>query len=153
MQHLKNLMLSHSLSLKLCAFLWQLSGKNPSLEAFLKDKDLESCLRKAHVTLAHKRSHGVTAVASYGVFINREVPVYMTALLYNPKMAAFEAQLGSVDGEAINSKNEWPHVTLWTADGVAPKEANNLPQLLSGGKATRIEIDPPVTVCGPLEFF
>lgn len=114
---------------------------------------MESSLTKAHVTLAHKRSHGVTAVASYGVFLNQEVPVDVTALLYNPQMAAFEAQLGSVDGEPIHSKNEWPHVTLWTANGVSPKEANNLPQLLSEGKATRVEIDPPVTICGPLEFF
>ncbi|OWM84166.1 hypothetical protein CDL15_Pgr028158 [Punica granatum] len=130
-----------------------LSGKNAMVEAFLKDKDMESSLRKAHITLAHKRSHGVTAVANYGHFVNRQVPIDVTALLYNPNMAAFEARLGTVDGEAVTSKNEWPHITLWTGEGVAPKEANNLPQLLSQGKAARVEIDPPVTISGPLEFY
>lgn len=130
-----------------------MAAKDPRIEAFFKDKQIENSLKRAHVTLAHKRSHGVTAVASYGIFLHREVPVEMTALLYDNKMAAFESRLGSVDGENVISKNEWPHITLWTDAGIAPKEANNLPQLFSEGKATRIEIDPPATICGPLEFF
>ncbi|XP_010253547.1 PREDICTED: uncharacterized protein LOC104594775 [Nelumbo nucifera] len=125
----------------------------PQVEGFLKDKDLENSLKKAHVTLAHKRSHGVTAVASYGVFLHQNVPVDLTALLFSDKLAAFEAHLGFVNGEKITSKNQWPHVTLWTGEGVAAKEANTLPQLLSEGKATRIEIDPSTTVSGPLEFY
>lgn len=131
----------------------QLAEKNPRVEAFLKDKQLEDSLKKAHLTLAHKRSHGVTAVASYGIFLNRLVPVNFTALLFSEKMAALEAQPGYVDGEKVCSKNEWPHVTIWTAPGVAPKEANTLPQLVSQGKATHIDIDPPVSISGVLEFF
>ncbi|RWW31948.1 hypothetical protein GW17_00003403 [Ensete ventricosum] len=69
------------------------------------------------------------------------------------KLAALEAQLGSINGEKIDSKNEWPHATLWTAPGTAPKEANTLPQLVSEGKATRIDIVPPVTVSGVLIFY
>ncbi|KAG2260142.1 hypothetical protein Bca52824_079436 [Brassica carinata] len=78
-------------------------------------------LERAHVTLAHKRSHGVAAVARYGQHLNREVPVELTELLFNDKMAAFTAHVGSVDGETIVSKSEWPHVTLWTAEGVTAK--------------------------------
>lgn len=131
----------------------QLAEKNPKVEAFLKDKHLENSLRNAHVTLAHKRSHGVTAVANYGLFLNRQVPVDFTALLFSDKMAALEAYPGSVDGERITSKNQWPHVTLWTGAGVAPKEANMLPELISEGTATRIDISPPITISGTLEFF
>ncbi|KAI4383820.1 hypothetical protein MLD38_009617 [Melastoma candidum] len=130
-----------------------MAEKSPEVEAFLGQNNVVNNLEKAHVTLAHKRSHGVTAVASYGVFLNREVPIELTSLLYNQKMAAFEARLGSVDGETVTSKNEWPHVTLWTAQGVPPKEANTLPALLADGKAYRVEIDPPATVSGPLVFF
>ncbi|RZS04510.1 hypothetical protein BHM03_00034856, partial [Ensete ventricosum] len=68
-------------------------------------------------------------------------------------LAALEAQLGSINGEKIDSKNEWPHATLWTAPGTAPKEANTLPQLVSEGKATRIDIVPPVTISGVLDFY
>lgn len=130
-----------------------LAEKYPNVGTFLRDKHLDSSLQRAHVTLAHKRSHGVTAVASYGLYLDRDVPVDLTALLFNDKMAAFETRLGSVDGEVITSKNEWPHITIWTADGVPPKEANTLPSLLSEGKATQVEIDPPVTISGPLQFF
>ncbi|KAJ9698200.1 hypothetical protein PVL29_007335 [Vitis rotundifolia] len=135
------------------SLLANLAEKNPKVEAFLKDKNLENSLRKAHVTLAHKRSHGVTAVANYGLFLDRQVPVDFTALLFSDKMAALEAYPGSVDGERITSKNQWPHVTLWTGAGVAPKEANMLPELISEGTATRIDISPPITISGTLEFF
>ncbi|KAL7264689.1 hypothetical protein ACSBR1_002617 [Camellia fascicularis] len=130
-----------------------LAEKNPKVEALLQDKNLEGSLKKAHVTLAHKRSHGVTAVANYGVFLDQNVPVNMTALLFSDKMAALEASLGSVDGEKISSKNQWPHVTLWTGEGVAAKEANSLQQLHSVGEAIRIDIDPPITITGLLQFY
>ncbi|XP_057782702.1 tRNA ligase 1 [Salvia miltiorrhiza] len=133
--------------------LHNLGTKDPRVEGFLKDKDLKSSLTKAHVTLAHKRSHGVTAVASFAQHLNHNVPVAVTSLLFSDKLAALEAEPGVVDGEKIDSKNKWPHVTLWTAQGVAAKEANDLPQLLAQGKATRVEINPPTTVTGVLEFF
>ncbi|WRX32160.1 tRNA ligase [Theobroma cacao] len=131
----------------------KLSGENVKVEAFLKYKHMEDILKKAHVTLAHKRSHGVISVASYGPYLHRQVPVELTALLFTDKIAALEARLGSVDDEKIVSKNQWPHVTIWSAEGVAPKEANTLPQLLSEGKASLVEIDPPITISGRLEFY
>lgn len=131
----------------------QLGKGNPKFEALLADKRMCESINKAHVTLAHKRSHGVTAVANYGIFLHREVPVELTALLFTDKMAAFEASIGSVDGEQVESKNEWPHVTIWTAEGVAPKEANSLPRLHKEGQATLLRIDPPVTVSGTLQFY
>ncbi|OVA18150.1 tRNA ligase [Macleaya cordata] len=134
------------------SFLDELAEKNPKIKGFLKDKDMSSCLEKAHVTLAHKRSHGVTAVANYAVYLNQNVPVDLTAIVFSEKSAALEACLGSVDGEKISSKNEWPHVTIWTAPGVPPKEANTLPELVSEGKAVRIDIDPPFIISGTLGF-
>ena len=130
----------------------QLAKNNPKIEAFLRDKHLEN-LNQAHVTLAHKRSHGVKAVADYGIFLHKKAPVELTALLFSDKMAAFEACPGLVEGERIVSKNAWPHITLWTADGVAAKEANMLPQLLAEGKATRVNFNPPIAISGTVEFY
>ncbi|XP_042038662.1 tRNA ligase 1-like isoform X3 [Salvia splendens] len=130
-----------------------LGMKDPRVEGFFKDKDLKSSLKNAHLTLAHKRSHGVTALASFAPHLNQNVPVAVSSLLFSDKLAALEADPGVVDGEKIDSKNEWPHVTLWTAQGVEAKEANALPQLLAQGKATRVEINPPTTVTGVLQFF
>ncbi|KAL5711284.1 hypothetical protein ACHQM5_021757 [Ranunculus cassubicifolius] len=135
------------------ALLQTLGQNNPKIEGFLKNKDIHNQLKQAHVTLAHKRSHGVTAVANYGVYLNQDVPVDLTALLFSDKSAALEARLGSVGGEKIISKNEWPHVTIWTANGVPAKEANLLLQQSLEGKAVRIEIDPPLTVTGTLDFY
>lgn len=105
------------------------------------------------MTLAHKRSHGVTAVANYGPYLHQNVPIHMTALLFSDKLAALEADPGIVDGEKLSTKNEWPHVTLWTAEGVQAKDANLLPHLFSEGKANRVEINPPVRIIGTLEFY
>ncbi|KAI3917377.1 hypothetical protein MKW98_027296, partial [Papaver atlanticum] len=55
-------------------FLNGLCEKNPKIKGFLEDKDLLRCVTKAHVTHAHKGSHGVAAVANYSVYLNREVP-------------------------------------------------------------------------------
>ncbi|KAL6508857.1 hypothetical protein OROHE_021416 [Orobanche hederae] len=138
---------------KILDVLCGLAQKDPRVEAFLKDKNLKSSLTRAHLTLAHKRSHGVTAVASYGPHVNQNVPVNVIALLFTDKLAALEAEPGVVDDEKISSKNEWPHVTLWTAQGIAAKEANMLSHLHAQGKATRFEFNPPVTITGVLEFF
>jgi len=134
---------------------YQLAAANPTMRSFLegKKKSIQEKLERSHVTLAHKRSHGVATVASYSQHLNREVPVELTELIYNDKMAALTAHVGSVDGETVVSKNEWPHVTLWTAEGVTAKEANTLPQLYLEGKASRLVIYPPVSISGPLEFF
>ncbi|WVZ03730.1 hypothetical protein V8G54_024536 [Vigna mungo] len=130
----------------------KLAESNPKIDAFLKDKHLEN-LNRAHVTLAHKRSHGIKAVADYGIYLNKKVPVELAALLFSDKMAALEACPGSVEGEKIVSKNPWPHITLWTAQGVAPKEANMLPQLFAAGKATRIDFNPPIILSGTIDFY
>ncbi|RZC79785.1 hypothetical protein C5167_042362 [Papaver somniferum] len=134
-------------------FLNGLCEKDPRIKGFLKDKDLVSCVTKAHVTLAHRGSHGVAAVTNYSMYLNRDVPVDLTSLLFSEKSAALEACLGTVDGEKISSKNEWPHVTIWTAPGVSPNEANTLTQLVSEGKAIRISVNPPFNISGTLDFY
>lgn len=130
----------------------QLAEKNPKIDAFLKGNHLEN-LNRAHLTLAHKRSHGIKAVADYGLWLHIKVPVELTALLLSDKMAALEACPGSVDGDKIVSKNAWPHITLWTGEGVAAKDANMLPQLFAEGKANRIDFNPPISVYGTMEFY
>ncbi|KAL9252533.1 tRNA ligase 1-like protein [Drosera capensis] len=130
-----------------------ISKTNTNVQAFIKDKRLDETLTKAHVTLAHKRSHGVVAVANYGQFLNRQFPVELTAFLFSDKLAALEARLGSIDGEKVDSLNEWPHVTVWFGQGASAKDANTLPQLLLQGKANRVEIDPPSVVSGEVRFF
>ncbi|KAF9664985.1 hypothetical protein SADUNF_Sadunf16G0075200 [Salix dunnii] len=138
---------------EISSLLDKLVENNPKVKSFLEDKDVEPYLKKAHVTLAHKRSHGVTAVASYGHLLHQNVPVELTALLFTDEMAALEAEVGSVDGEKVIPKNEWPHITIWTGEKIAAKEANRLPQLLLEGKATRIEINPPIIISGTIEFY
>ncbi|XP_057449031.1 tRNA ligase 1-like isoform X2 [Lotus japonicus] len=129
-----------------------LAEKNPKIDAFLKGNHLEN-LNRAHLTLAHKRSHGIKAVADYGLWLHIKVPVELTALLLSDKMAALEACPGSVDGDKIVSKNAWPHITLWTGEGVAAKDANMLPQLFAEGKANRIDFNPPISIYGTMEFY
>ncbi|KAL4189279.1 hypothetical protein AMTRI_Chr08g206200 [Amborella trichopoda] len=130
----------------------KMADKYVKAKEFLKDKNMEDTLKRAHVTLAHKKSHGVTAVASYGEYHNKKVSADLTAFLFSDKLAAFEAHIGSVEGETICSKNEWPHLTVWTGTGAAAKDANTLPKLVSEGRATRIDLDQPITVTGVLDF-
>lgn len=132
----------------------QVNKKYPeSISKFLKDKDMGSFLKAAHITLAHKRSLGVTGVASYGIFVREKVPIELTALLFSNKFAAFEARIGRIKGEELKSMNQWPHLTIWTYSGGSPKDANTLPELVSQGKATRVDLNPALTITGTVEFF
>ncbi|KAM0855864.1 hypothetical protein ACQ4PT_049503 [Festuca glaucescens] len=131
----------------------KVAEKDTAVKKFLNGIKLEDNLNKVHITLAHKSAHGVAAVASYAVYKNQEVPVSFNAFFYTDKMAALEAQLGMVNGETIVSRNDWPHVTVWTAAGVGPKKANTLPQLVSEEKAKRVAIDPPITITGVVDFY
>uniref|UniRef100_A0ACD5Y6D5 Uncharacterized protein n=1 Tax=Avena sativa TaxID=4498 RepID=A0ACD5Y6D5_AVESA len=131
----------------------KVAEKDTDVNNFLNGIKLEDNLMKVHVTLAHKRAHGVAAVASYSVYRNKKLPVSFNAFFYNDKMAALGAQLGMVNGEAIVSKNDFPHCTLWTVGGVAPKEAHTLPQLVSEGKAKQVLIDSPITISGVVNFY
>ncbi|KAK1614422.1 hypothetical protein QYE76_019939 [Lolium multiflorum] len=131
----------------------KVAEKDTAVKKFLNGLKLEDNLNKVHITLAHKSAHGVAAVASYAVYKNQEVPVSFNAFFYTDKMAALEAQLGMVNGETIVSRNDWPHVTVWTAAGVGPKKANTLPQLVSEEKAKRVAIDPPITITGIIDFY
>ncbi|KQJ83582.1 tRNA ligase 1 [Brachypodium distachyon] len=131
----------------------KVAEKDTDVSNFLNGIKLEDNLMKVHVTLAHKRAHGVAAVASYSLYRNKKLPVSFNAFFYNDKMAALGAQLGMVNGEAIVSNNDFPHCTLWTVGGVAPKEANTLPQLVSQGKAKRVLIDSPITISGIVNFY
>ncbi|XP_047079068.1 tRNA ligase 1-like [Lolium rigidum] len=131
----------------------KVAEKDTAVKKFLNGIKVEDNLNKVHITLAHKSAHGVAAVASYAVYKNQEVPVSFNAFFYTDKMAALEAQLGMVNGETIVSRNDWPHVTVWTAAGVGPKKANTLPQLVSEEKAKRVAIDPPITITGVIDFY
>ncbi|KAM0861972.1 hypothetical protein ACQ4PT_045558 [Festuca glaucescens] len=131
----------------------KVAEKDTAVKKILNCIKLEDKLNKVHITLAHKSAHGVAAVASYAVYKNQEVPVSFNAFFYTDKMAALEAQLGMVNGETIVSRNDWPHVTVWTAAGVGPKKANTLPHLVSEEKAKRVAIDPPITITGVIDFY
>jgi len=135
------------------ALLDKTSDLDSRAKMFLEEKNVKSTLNSAHVTLAHKRSHGVTAVASFGVFRGQQVPVEFTAILFSDKLAALEAHFGCIGNEKISSKNEWPHLTIWTGAGATPKEANTLPQLVSEGRAIRIDFKEPFTLMGTVNFF
>ncbi|GLJ26185.1 hypothetical protein SUGI_0502400 [Cryptomeria japonica] len=124
----------------------KIADSDSRAKGFLKDKDIKNTLNSAHITLAHKRSHGVTSVASYGVYRGKQVPTKFTAILFSDKLAALEAQVGCIGSEQISSKNEWPHVTIWTGAGATPKEANTLPQLVSQGHAIRVDFKEPFSL-------
>ena len=93
---------------------------------------MEHNLEKARVTLAHKRSHGVTAVAGCELFLHQKVPVELTALLFTDEMAALEAEISSVDGEKAVPKNEWPHVMDRRKNG--SQGGQQIASIASGGK-------------------
>lgn len=129
----------------------KVSMSNKDVQNFLVGKGIDTKLKAAHVTLAHKVSHGIPAVAAYGELRGLSVPVQLTAFLFSKKMCALEAHIDA-DKKGVLSKNEWPHVTVWTAEGTRPKEANSLPQLVSQGQACRLNFSTPFVISGVIDL-
>lgn len=89
----------------------QVLERIPQAKSILSNKDLKGSIGSAHVTLAHKASHGVAAVAAYAPLRGTEIQLQLTALLFSEKLAALEVELAP---SSVPSKNEWPHLTVST---------------------------------------
>ena len=92
-------------------FLLQVKSKYTQLATVLTKKELQS-LSAAHITLAHKLSHGVPALAGYAPLRGTETQVQLTAVLYSDKLIALEVHLNANGERPVESKNEWPHITV-----------------------------------------
>ncbi|KAH7445091.1 hypothetical protein KP509_02G106200 [Ceratopteris richardii] len=126
----------------------QLAETSPEIQMYFLDKNFT--MSSAHITLAHKRSHGVAAVAAYGEICGVEVPVRLTSFLFSDKTCALEAQIIE-NQQGIVSRNQWPHVTIWTAEGTKPKESNSLPEVVRSGHASRVDF-MPIELSGVVEL-
>ncbi|KAH7352715.1 hypothetical protein KP509_19G059900 [Ceratopteris richardii] len=121
------------------------------MQLYISNRGIDRSLQACHVTLAHKVSHGLPAVAAFGSSQGVVVPIHLTAFLFSEKMCALEAVIPANEHN-IASQNEWPHVTVWTAQGTRPKEANFLPQLVSEGRASRVSFSVPFIVNGIVQL-
>jgi hypothetical protein len=90
----------------------QVMEENPKAQIYLNNRKWKENVEKAHVTLAHKRAHGVAAVAAYGWLRASSAPVLVTALLFTDKLCALEIELNAGEGQTIKSHNSWPHITV-----------------------------------------
>ncbi|KAL2651085.1 hypothetical protein R1flu_019213 [Riccia fluitans] len=130
-----------------------ISAQNPQVHNYLNGKSWKENLGKAHITLAHKHAHGVAAVSAYGSFRGSPAPVQVTALVFSDKLCALEVQLNAGSEEqTVKSLNAWPHVTIWTGQGLKAKDANALPALVDKGQAQRIVFPNPIAINGTVEF-
>ncbi|KAL3700604.1 hypothetical protein R1sor_018626 [Riccia sorocarpa] len=130
-----------------------ISAESPQVQKYLTGKSWKESLGKAHITLAHKHAHGVAAVSVYGSLRGSPAQVQVTALVFSEKLCALEVQLnGANEEQAVKSLNAWPHVTIWTGQGLKAKDANALPALVSKGQAQRIAFSNPLTITGIVDF-
>ena len=93
---------------------FQIALADKDLERYFVGKGIEGLIQKRapHVTLAHKASHGVAAVAAFGEFHGVKVPIELTRLLFSSKMCALEVHI-LANNCGIASKNDWPHITVY----------------------------------------
>ena len=91
--------------------LFQVSASDEKVNAYITTRGIDRSLQVAHVTLAHKKSHGVPAVAVFGGVRGVSVPIQLTAFLYAENMCALEASIPKNEN-SISSRNEWPHITV-----------------------------------------
>ncbi|GAQ89772.1 RNA ligase [Klebsormidium nitens] len=125
----------------------KLAQEQPAVASFLAGKTLEN--RPAHVTLAHKATHGSAAVAGFGRLVGTKVDVRLTAFYFSDKLAAWEADWEQeLKERGVASQNAFWHITTFTGHGMKAKDANQLHCLASEGQATKVELGTPISVEG-----
>ena len=87
-------------------------GLDSHAKMFLEETNVKRTLNSSHETRAHKRSHGVTTIASFGVFCGQQVPVEFTAILFLDRLVVLETHLGLIGNGKISLKNLWPHFMI-----------------------------------------
>lgn len=133
----------------------QVSHVNKEAAGFLAQAQPASGtqLSKGHITLAHKRSHGVAAVASFASFLGQEVDLVITGLLFDERTAALAVDWSEERKEqGIRSLNPFPHITIWVNDGAKAMEANALADRAASGDATAIQLPNPLHTAGTVSF-
>lgn len=92
----------------------QLAEEHPDVAAFLAGKTLEN--RPAHCTLAHKATHGSSAVAGFGRLVGTEVAVQLTAFYWNDQLAAWEVDWEpELKERGVATRNTFCHITVRAA--------------------------------------
>lgn len=121
------------------SILQQLAATNKELENYFCSRTV--IVNSAHLTLVHKHAHGVASVAAFGDVCGEAFPVKLKALLFSTEVCALEAEIMENE-RGVYSRNEWPHVTVWTGHGTQAKEANILPEIVTRGHAYRVDFEP-----------
>eukprot|EP00897_Mesotaenium_endlicherianum_P010356 jgi/Mesen1/9349/ME000061S08788 len=133
------------------AALRQVAASNKEVAHFLKGKeeDVKKRLARAHVTLAHKRSHGYVPIVKCTPLVGTRTQVGLLALLWSDRCAALEVALSEPDQQrGVRCLNEFPHLTVWAGPKVQSKESNDLPVALAEGSARRVVLPKHTMVTG-----
>ena len=105
-----------------------------------------------HVTLAHCRSFSQSEMRKkFGQAEGSFVSVRPVALLWNDVVAALEVVL---EGDnPVESTNAFVHVTVWAKEGTSAKSANDLPQQVEQGEASRLDISCAELLSGKVSLW
>jgi len=142
---------------------WEMVMKDGETPAttFPEDPATESrtnWIWKTHVTLAHY--HDTTQhdlKRTFQPLCGSQVTVTVTGLLWSPqRVAALAVKISkkNQDGVAVPPpRNVFVHMTVWCHESATAVEANELPQLVEQGQATRIDFDDPIALTGEVSLW
>lgn len=114
-------------------------------------------IENTHVTLVHYSTMSQLEMrTAFGALEGKSVDISVDSFLFNEKVAAFSVSCARTtsDGDFVpESKNAFPHITVFCAKGISAKEANELPEAVKKGTAKRIYLDKPCKLQGTVSFW
>jgi hypothetical protein len=120
---------------------------------FSKNRGFE---QQTHVTMAHSSRTSQQEIRSkFESLLTQGVAVMVIGLLWSDRIAALAVELSSASetGAGIpKCSNTFAHITLWR-DGAKSMESNQLPSLVSDGKASEVTFRNPFEVKGLFSFW
>ena len=114
-------------------------------------------VEKTHVTMQFWKSTTQESMRElYGKLLGSEVKLVVTALLWDDDVAAFQVEIPekAENGIAIPPcGNKFCHLTIWVADDIEARMANELPDKVEAGGAFKVVFTDPIPLEGVVSFW
>ena len=116
-------------------------------------------VKEPHVTMAHYSQLSQIEMRSrFGSVVDKEVRLKVSACLYGDTNVALSVSLPkSIEGEIPvplpTSKNKYPHITVWFAEGSEAADSNKLPGMVAAGTAKAFQPIEEIAIAGRLSYW
>ena len=134
-----------------------LAEANPRISELLHNCEKENFVEDTHVTMVHfSQLPQSTIQTQFEPLVGCAVGISICGILWNEQVAALQVKVSTetIDDKPVPvPKNDFVHITFWHQPDVSAAYANELPKLVTEGKAEQVDFDEPIILQGVVSLW